>query len=65
MTFLLSIVGVLAIIMLVIGGIIYLFGGVNEKSVDIAKSIIKNALIGIVVVFLSLIVITQIANFFS
>jgi len=39
-------------------------GGVNEKNVDIAKSIIKNALIGIVVVLLSLIVITQIANFF-
>jgi len=35
-------------------------GGVNERNVDTAKSIIKNALIGIVVVFLS----TQIAKFF-
>jgi hypothetical protein len=65
--FLLSVVGILAIIMLVVGGIIYMTGATtgDEKSkVQTGKNIIKYAIIGIFVALASLVIVSQIAEFF-
>lgn len=65
--FLLSIVGILAIIMLVVGGIIYMTGATtgDEKSkVQTGKNIVKYAIIGIFISLASLVIVSQIADFF-
>lgn len=65
--FLLSVVGILAIIMLVVGGIIYMTGATtgDEKSkVQTGKNIIKYSIIGIFVALASLVIVSQIAEFF-
>lgn len=65
--FLLSVVGILAIIMLIVGGIIYMTGATtgDEKSkVQTGKNIIKYAIIGIFVALASLVIVSQIAEFF-
>lgn len=64
LNFLLSIFGTLAIIMLVIGGLMYLVAGGDEKRIDTGKKIVKFAVIGIVVCFSALIIVKQIAKFF-
>lgn len=63
--FLLSIIGVIAIIMLVIGGLAYLTSGGDSKRADVGKEIVKNALIGIAIVMSALILVKQIAAFFA
>ncbi len=62
--FLLSMIGVLAIIMLVWGGVMYLTSAGDEKRADTAKAIVKWALVGIAVALASLVLVTQVANFF-
>lgn len=64
LNFLLSMVGILAIIMLVIGGIMYFAAAGDEKRADTAKSIVRFAIIGITVSLASLVIVTQIAQFF-
>lgn len=64
LNFLLSLVGVLAIVMLVWGGVMYLTSAGDEKRADSAKAIVKWAIIGIAVALASLVLVTQIANFF-
>lgn len=64
LNFLLSLVGVLAIVMLVWGGMMYLTSGGDEKRADSAKSIVKWAIIGIAVALGSLVLVTQVANLF-
>lgn len=64
LNFLLSLVGVLAIVMLVWGGVMYLTSAGDEKRADTAKSIVKWAIIGIAVALASLVLVTQVANFF-
>jgi hypothetical protein len=64
LNFLLSMVGILAIIMLVIGGLMYFAAAGDEKRADTAKSIVKFAIIGIAVALASLVIVTQIAKFF-
>ncbi len=63
--FLLSIVGVLAIIMLVVGGIMYLTAAGNEDQLDSGKKIVKYSIIGIAVALASLVIVSQIATFFG
>lgn len=63
--FLLSIVGILAVIMLLIGGMAYLTAAGDSKRADTGKEIVKNALIGITIVMAALILVRQIAAFFS
>lgn len=63
--FLLSIVGILAIIMLVVGGIMYLTAAGNEDQLDSGKKIVKYSIIGIAVALASLVIVSQIANFFT
>lgn len=69
--FLLSIAGILAVIMLVVGGIMYLTGAGSligkegsEKKVSAGKNIVKYSIIGIIIVMASLVIVSQIAKFF-
>ncbi len=64
LNFLLALVGVLGIIMLVIGGTMYLSSAGDEKKIDTAKSITKWAIIGIAVALAALVIVRQIARFF-
>ncbi len=72
LNFLLGIVGTLALIMLIVGGIMYVTSatstigeGANEKKVSAAKSIVKYAIIGITIALAALVIVKQIANFFT
>jgi hypothetical protein len=60
LNFLLGIVGVLAVIMLVIGGFMYLTAAGDEKRIDTGKDIIKYSIIGIVVVLSALVIVKQV-----
>lgn len=60
--FLLGIVGILGMIMIVVGGIMYFTAGANEKSVETAKSIVKYAIIGLALALASMIIVRQVAT---
>lgn len=64
LNFLLSIVGILGIIMLVIGGIMYLTAAGSEERIETGKKIVVYAIIGIVVALAALVIVSQIAAFF-
>jgi len=64
LNFLLGITGVLALIMLVIGAIMYLTSAGDEGRIDTGKKIFKYSLIGIIVVMSSMVLVMQIARFF-
>lgn len=49
----LGLVGLLAVLMLVIGGIRYITSGGNEQTIEKAKNTILYAIIGIIIVLLS------------
>lgn len=55
--FILSIIGVLAVIMLIIGGLVYLTSAGDTKRIETGRNIVKYALIGITVALASLILI--------
>lgn len=63
--FLLSIIGTLALIMLIIGAIMYLTSAGNENQAKKARSVITAAFIGITIAMASLVVISQLASFFQ
>jgi len=65
LNFLLSVVGVLAIIMLVWGGIMYLTAAGNEKRIDMAKSIVTWSIVGIVIALAAMVIVRQLAAFFG
>ena len=65
LNFLLSIVGILGIIMFIVGGLFYLTAAGDEDQIESGKKIVKYAIIGIIVAFGSLVIVTQIANFFT
>jgi hypothetical protein len=62
LNFLLSIFGILAVIMLVVGGLTYLSSAGDEDRIDTAKKMIKWAIVGIVVAFSAVIIVGQIAD---
>ncbi len=64
LNFLLSIIGVIAIIMLVIGGLMYVTAGGDEGRAEVGKKIVTYSIIGIVAALASLVIVTQIARFF-
>lgn len=64
LNFLLSIVGIVAIIMLVVGGVMYLTSAGDEDRIDTGKSIVKYAMIGIAVALGALVLVRQLATFF-
>lgn len=59
---LLSIIGVIAVVMLIIGGIRYTTSQGNEKAIEGAKNTILYAIIGIVVAFAAFALITFVIN---
>lgn len=65
LNFLLSIIGVIAIIMLVVGGVMYLTSAGDEDQIDRAKGIVKYSIIGIFIALVSLVIVTQAARFFQ
>lgn len=64
LSFLLSILGVLAMIMLVIGSVMYLTSAGDEDRIDTGKKIFKYALFGVIMAMASLVLVKQIALFF-
>jgi len=58
----LSIAGILGIISLVFGGIMYLSSVGDEKRIEVAKKIVTYAIIGVVVAFGSLVIVSQVNN---
>lgn len=62
--FLLSIIGVIAIIMLVVGAFMYLTAAGDESRIDTGKSIVKYSLIGITVALSALVLVRMVVNFF-
>ena len=65
LNFLLAIIGTLSIIMLVIGGMLYLFSGGSETKIETGKKIVVFSIIGLTAALISLIAVRQIALFFS
>lgn len=59
---LLSLVGILAMIMLVVGGIMYITAAGDESRTDTAKKIVTYAIIGLIVAITSLIIVNAIAK---
>ena len=64
LNFLLSIVGVAAIIMLVAAGIAYMTAAGNEGQIETAKKMTKWAIVGIAVALGALVIVKQVASFF-
>jgi type IV secretory pathway VirB2 component (pilin) len=62
--FLLSIIGVLAIIAVVISGLMYLTANGDPKQAEVAKKILFYAIIGAVVAFGAMVIISQLGSFF-
>ena len=62
LNFLLGISGVLALIMLVIGGIMYLTSAGDEDRIASGKKIFTYSVIGVVVIFSSMVLVKQIAK---
>lgn len=62
---LLSVLGILAIIALVVGGGMYLTAYGDEKKIDDGKKIIKYAIIGIVVSLSALLIVRQVGSLFG
>lgn len=62
LNFILSIFGILAIIMLVVGGLTYLSSAGDEDRIDTAKKMIKWAIVGITISFSAVVIVQQIAD---
>ncbi|RXK81595.1 hypothetical protein EST62_11610 [Chlorobaculum sp. 24CR] len=63
LNFLLSMVGILSIMMIVVGGLMYFAAAGDEKRADTAKKIIMFSVVGVAVALAALIIVRQIANF--
>lgn len=63
--FLLSIVGIIAIIMLIFGGFTYLTSAGDENQAETGKKIVTYAVIAITVALSALVLVTQVTKFFS
>lgn len=62
-TFLIAIVGGLAIVFLILGGIRYIIAGGDPKATDAAKHQITSALIGLVIALLAVVIVIIVGNF--
>ncbi len=62
---LLGVIGTLSILMLVVGGIMYMTAGGDDARADTAKKTIQYAIIGLIVALVSLVIVTQISNIFT
>ncbi len=57
-----GLVGALSVLMLVVGGIMYMVSGGDSTRADTAKNIIKYAIIGLIIAIMALIIVTQVVN---
>ena len=64
LNFLLGLFGILSLVMMVLGGTMYLTSAGNEDQIDRGKNIFKYSLIGIVIAMSSMVLVTQIARLF-
>lgn len=64
LNFLLSVIGVAALVMLVVGAFMYLTAAGDESRIDTGKSIVKYSVIGIAVALAALVLVRQVASFF-
>lgn len=64
LNFLLSIVGVVAIIMLIVGAFMYLTAAGDEDRIDTGKKIAKYSVIGIAIALAALVLVRQVGSFF-
>lgn len=65
LNFLLGITGVLSIIMMVVGAIMYLTSTGDEGRIDQGKQIFKYSVLGVVIALASMVIVRQIAAFFT
>ena len=65
LNFLLGILGVLSLIMLVIGAFMYLTSAGDDSRIETGKNIFKYALLGVIIAMSSMVLVTQIALFFT
>jgi hypothetical protein len=65
LNFLLGIVGTLALIMLIVGSIMYLTAAGSEDQIDNGKKVVKYSIIGIAIALAAMVIVKQIAGFFS
>ncbi len=63
--FLVKLAGVAAMIAIAIGGFLYMFAAGNQGAIDTAKSVIKNVLIGFILVFIAWALIDTILTMFG
>ena len=64
LNFLLGTMGIVALVMLVIGAIMYLTSAGDEDRIDKGKEIFKYSLLGVLIAMSSMVLVTQIAKFF-
>lgn len=64
LNFLLSMTGILGIVMIVVGGLMYFAAAGDEKRADTAKKIVTFSIVGVAVALSALIIVRTIANFF-
>lgn len=65
LSFLLSIMGIIAIISLVVSGIMYFFSAGDYRKIEIAKKSTKYSILGIVIALGGMIIIRFIGNFLN
>lgn len=65
LNFLLGIMGVIAIIMLVAAGMMYLTSAGDEGRIETAKNMTKWSIIGITIALAAIVIIKQVASFFA
>jgi len=65
LNFLLSVVGIVALIMLVVGAFMYLTAAGDEDRIDTGKKIVKYSIIGIAIALAALVLVRQVASFFA
>lgn len=65
LNFLLSVTGIIGIIMLVVGGLMYMTSAGDEDRIDTGKKIVQYSIIGIAISLGALVIVTQLANFFN
>lgn len=65
LNFLLGILGILSLVMLVIGASMYLTSAGDQDRIDTGKNIFKYSLMGVIIAMSSMILVTQIAKFFT
>lgn len=65
LNFLLSVVGIIAILALVLAGTVYFFSAGDSKNAELAKKIAKSAILGVIIVMGSMVLVNFVGQFFG